>query len=149
VLLDQGQQVTHGVHHREQHVGGARRHRHLAVAQPGEEVLADVGDRLQLAEGKEAARALDRVDRAEDAAQQLSRAGLALERDQVAVELVQVLVALHEELLDDLVDLIHRGCLPSFVPFDEAYRPPAEGPERRISAAGPVVWSGALRRGVG
>src|SRR5205807_6433991 len=73
----------------------------------------DVGDRLQLREREEAARPLDRVNRAEHARQQLVRVGFLLERDQVTVEAVQVLVALHEELLDDLVNAVHSR--PHFV----------------------------------
>ena len=79
----------------------------LAVTQSAQQVLADVGQLLQPAEGEEAARALDGVDRPEDAGQQLAGAGVLLQGEQVAVELVEVLVALHEELGHDLVDRFH------------------------------------------
>ena len=80
-----------------------------AVAELDQQVLAGVGHPLEVVERQEAARALDGVDRAEDAAEQLARAGCALEGDEVAVQLVQVLVALHEELLDDVVHALHSA----------------------------------------
>ena len=51
-----------------------------AVPQPAEQVLADVGQLLQLVERQEPARALDGVDRAEDAGQQLPRSRVLLQR---------------------------------------------------------------------
>ena len=41
--------------------------------------------------------------------------GLLLQRDQVGVQLVEVLVALDQELLDDVVQTVHRCCLLSHV----------------------------------
>ena len=51
--------------------------------------------------------ALDRVDRAEDAADGVSGLGIALQDHQVPVELVEVLVALEQELADDFILLAH------------------------------------------
>ena len=107
--LDAAEQPADGVDHLEQRAGDLRRERELAVAQPRQQVLADVGDRLEPVVGQEAAGALDRVDRAEHAAEQVPAGGVLLERDQVVVQLVEVLVALDEELLDDLVHLVHSG----------------------------------------
>ena len=66
-----------------------------------------MGEALEPAEGQETAGSLDGVDRAEDAAQYVARAGLALERDKVLIKLIEVLVALDQELTDDLL----RTCL--------------------------------------
>src|SRR6185312_16374746 len=74
----------------------------------------DVGDLLEPVEGQEAARALDRVDRAEDAGQPLARVGLLLEGDEVRVQLVEVLMTLDQELLDDVVQSVHSCSLLSF-----------------------------------
>ncbi len=107
--LDLAEHLAHRVHHPQEDVGGRLVHRPAAVTQLDEQVLAHVGEALQLAEREEPARALDRVDRPEHAAQQLARAGGALERDQVRVELVEVLVTLHQELVDDVVQILHVG----------------------------------------
>ena len=121
VELDGGEHGPHDVDHLQQHVGGGRGHRHLAVPQAREQVLTDVGDRLELAERQEAAGALDGVDRAEDAGEELALTRALLQVDQVAVELVEVLVALHEELLDDLV---HRhSCSGSARPPERVESP--------------------------
>src|SRR3712207_2791956 len=84
-----------------------------AVTQPREHVLAAMRDLLQPVEGQEAAGALDRVDRPEDAGQPLPRVRVLLQGDQVGVELVEVLVALHQELFDDVVQTVHGCCLLS------------------------------------
>ncbi len=63
---------------------------------------------LKLAEREEATGALDRVNRAEDALEQRVGVGFLLKRDQVTIELIEVLVALHEELAHDLVELVHE-----------------------------------------
>jgi hypothetical protein len=47
------------------------------------------------------------VDRAEDAAQNLAVVGTLLQRDQVAVQAVEVLVALDQKLFDNVVGIIH------------------------------------------
>ena len=107
--LDGAQQVTDAVDDGQQHVGRRAVHRAPAVAQLRQEVLAGVRQAFQTIEREEAARALDRVDRAEHAAQQPAVARRALERDEVAVELVEVLVTLDEELADDVVDVLHAG----------------------------------------
>ncbi len=114
--LDGGEKRADGVDHGQQHVGDLGRGLHLAVAQPAEKVLADVGHGLEAVERQETAGSLDRVNRAEDARQQLPRLRLLLESHEVAVELVQVLVALHEELLDDLVHPVHH-CSSSIRPY--------------------------------
>src|SRR5690606_33240354 len=90
-------------------VGRGVIHRALAVAQLGEEVLAGVGQALEPGERQEAARALDRVDDPEDAREQLTGPRRALERHEVRVELIEVLVALDQELPDDLVHAIHNA----------------------------------------
>src|SRR5690606_32720557 len=111
---------------------------------------------------EEPARPLDRVDRAEDAAQQLTRGRGALERDEVLVELVEVLVALDEELVDDLIHAIHRrtsmhpcrsarflrtpsSSLPAPGLWDVGVKTPRAGPP----VADPPVAARLVRRGTG
>ena len=103
------------VDHLQEHARAGRGQLQLAVAEPGQHVLADVGDLLQAVERQEAAGALDRVDRPEDARQPLARVRLLLQGDEVRVQLVEVLVALDQELLDDVVQTVHRCCLLSHV----------------------------------
>ena len=113
--LDRGEQRADGVDHLQQHAGAGRGQLELAVPQPGQHVLPDVGDLLEPVEGEEAAGALDRVDRPEDAGQPLAGVRVLLQGDQVRVQLVEVLVALHQELFDDVVQTVHRCCLLSRV----------------------------------
>jgi hypothetical protein len=87
------------------------------VTQSGQQVLPDVRDLLEPVEGEEPTGALDRVDRPEDAGETVPRTGVLLQCDQVLVQLVEVLVTLHEELLDDVVQTFH-ACL-----FPTVYRP--------------------------
>jgi hypothetical protein len=61
-----------------------------ARPEAAEQVLPDVGESLQAVEGEEAAGPLDRVDRAEDAGEKLPGAGVLLERQEVAVELIKI-----------------------------------------------------------
>ena len=49
--------------------------------------------------------------------------GLVLQRDEVPVELVEVLVALHQELLDDLVRVVHVLLLRAGVGHGVVVRP--------------------------
>ena len=105
--LDPTEQVTDGVDHAQQHVCRVLVHEAASVTQLDEEALPDVRDPLEVAEGEEPAGPLDGVDRAEDAREQLTRPRGALQRDQVLVQLVQVLVALDQELPNDVVNVVH------------------------------------------
>src|SRR5687768_3859979 len=58
-------------------------------------------------ERQEPARALDGVNGSEDARQHLPGSGVLLEGDEIPVQLVQVLMALYQELLDDLAQFLH------------------------------------------
>ncbi len=105
--LDLRQQRADGVDHLQQHGRELGVQRHLSVPQAGQQALTDVRDGLEGVEREESAGALDGVHRAEDARQQLAGPGFALERDQVPVQLVQILVTLDEELGDDVVHDLH------------------------------------------
>ena len=72
VRVDLREDRADRVHHEQEHVGRRLVHLALAVAQLDEEALTDVRHRLELVEREEPARALDRVDRAEDRAEQLA-----------------------------------------------------------------------------
>jgi len=69
-------------------------------------VLTHVGERLEPREREEPAGALDGVDGAEDRGDERTRRRVLLERHEVAVEVVEVLVALDEELLADVVQAL-------------------------------------------
>jgi hypothetical protein len=109
-LSDHREDLSHGVDHRKERVGDLCGHRKLAVAKFREQVLADVGDRLKRGESEETGCALDRVDAAEDTRQRVGVVGL-LERNERLLELIEVLVALDDELADDLVHVFetHDG----------------------------------------
>ena len=109
--LDAAEQAAHRVDHVEQRAGDLGGEEQLAVAQPGQQVLADVRDGLEPPVRQEAAGALDGVDGAEDAPEQVAAVRRLLEGDEVLVELVEVLVALDQELLDDLVHVVQRVLL--------------------------------------
>jgi hypothetical protein len=110
--LDALQQAADGVHHAEQRARAVVGELDAAVAEPAQQVLADVGQLLQPVERQEAARALDRVDRPEDAGQELPGVRVLLEGQEIPVELVEVLVRLDQELGDDLVHRFHRRLTP-------------------------------------
>jgi hypothetical protein len=132
VLLDRGEQRPHAVDRGQQRGDGVRGDRLDAVAEPGQQRLTRVGQRLQAAERQEAAGALDRVDRAEDARDQIAGARVLLQRDEVPVDLVQVLMALHEELADDLTKVFHG--LPPARRSKTPHRPARRSPETTRTA---------------
>lgn len=108
-LLDGGQQAADGIGQREQGARDRRAPGQGGVAQEAEQVLPRVGHALQLRETEEAAGALDGVDPAEDAGQEDGVARVALQRQQIGIQRVDDLVALDEELLDDVSRLIHHA----------------------------------------
>lgn len=81
----------------------------VAGAQRAEEVFARVGQLLQVTEAQKPTGALDRVHRAEDSGQQIRIVRVRLQLDQVQVQLVEILGALLQEGLDELIVLIHVG----------------------------------------
>ena len=89
------------------------------VAQAREQPFAGMGEDLELAERQEAAGAFDRVNRAENALEQRVGVRFLLERNKVAIELVEILVAFHEELAHDLVELVHTRSSAGWVAFRE------------------------------
>ncbi len=104
-LLDGREDLANRIHHRQQRARHLRIETEDAVSELGEQALALVGERPELREREEARRSLDRVDRPEDPRQGLDIRGILLERDEVTIELVEVLVAFDEELVDQVVDL--------------------------------------------
>jgi hypothetical protein len=81
------------------------------VTQPHQKVFTDVRYVLELREGQEPRRALDGVNRAKDTGQPTAVIRSILQRHQVLVQLVKVLVTLYQKLFDDIVEHFH-GCLP-------------------------------------
>src|SRR4051794_20435114 len=75
-----------------------------------------MGQRLQPAERQKPTRALDRVNGPEDAGDQIPRSRFLLESDEIPVDLIQVLVALHQEFADDLAKVFH-GLPPARFPM--------------------------------
>ncbi len=104
--LDLGEHRAQRVPGREQRPGDGRRERQRPVAERRQQALGRVRHPLQLREAEEPAGPLDRVHRAEDPRQDLGGAGVALEREEVAVQPVEALHALDQELRDDLVHLV-------------------------------------------
>ncbi|OIQ82959.1 hypothetical protein GALL_352550 [mine drainage metagenome] len=156
VPVDAREDLPHRVDEPQQHVRHRTVHGPTAVAQLDEQVLARVGDLLEAAEREEPAGALDRVDRAEHAAQQLPRTRGSFERDKISVQLVEVLVALDQELADDVVQIFHSSLLFP-CPVHGSCRamhgrhPPSDrqggagseedgesGPQREVGGRGPV-----------
>ena len=70
-------------------------------------MLSAVCQGTEFREAEEAAVALDGVHRAEDARQPLRVVRAFLQRDQVAVELVEVFARLDEKLLDKFAIVTH------------------------------------------
>jgi hypothetical protein len=89
--------------------------RELAVADPAEKGLARMRDLFEPLEGKEAAAALDGVERAEDVADDPGVRGRLLQPHQFLIKQVKVLPRLHEEVLEDFFQLFHgrKGCEPT------------------------------------
>ena len=105
VVLNVAEHVANGVDRRQQGARDFWRELEQSVTQPRQKAFSDVGDRLELGEAEKPARAFDGVDRPEDRRQRLPVARILLERYQVPVKAVEVLVALDEELGDNLVEL--------------------------------------------
>ena len=70
-------------------------------------MLAAMRQGTEFGEAEEAAVALDRVHRAKNARQPLGVVGAFLQRDQVAVELIEVLARFDEKLLDEFAVVVH------------------------------------------
>src|SRR5262245_15971308 len=66
-----------------------------------------MGQRFELAEAEEARCAFDRMEAAEDAAQQVATVGGFLERYQVAIELIEAFPTFDQKLRDDVIELAH------------------------------------------
>ena len=69
-----------------------------------------MSDRLELGESKESASSLHGVDATKDTGQELGRVRIFLERHELAIEHVEILVRLDQKLRNDLVLLVvaHR-----------------------------------------
>ena len=98
VRFDRLEDPSNAVDHREKRRRDLGIVEHLSVAEATEQRLADVGQLFELAESEEARRPFDRVDAAEDRAEEDAVGRILLESDEVAIELVQVLAALEQEL---------------------------------------------------
>jgi len=75
---------------------------------------------LQLAESQESAAPLDRMDRAENARHQFLRRWIGFELHQLAIEAIQVLIALDQEILDQIV---HSRTLKGLLFADQPRNP--------------------------
>src|SRR5262249_53674889 len=101
--LDAGHHRPDRVAERQQAVDDVGADGQAAVAGVAQEGLALGRDGAQPGQAGETGAALDRVDGPEDRRQRLDGAGVLLQREQVALDLVDPLLALQEEFLDDLV----------------------------------------------
>ena len=68
-------------------------HDQLPVAETAQQVFPDMGDGFELPEAEATAGPLDGVDGAEDAGELLGAGRVGFERDEVAIEAVEVLIA--------------------------------------------------------
>ena len=129
---DQPQDVARG----QEHAGGLRRDRQGPVSDTRQEALRRMSDPFELEEAQEPAGALDRVHGAEDAREHVTGSGVSFECEEVAVQPVEALVALDEELRNDLVHLARhvRSPLPRFEgPRAEHARRPEPLEQRLLS----------------
>jgi hypothetical protein len=67
-----------------------------------------VCDFLQFVEAQKAARSLDGMDGAKDASQRVAVMRIFLQPDQIAVQPIQVFIALREKILDDVAVALCR-----------------------------------------
>ncbi len=95
-------------------IGGV--HGERAVAKVAEQGLRGVGDPFEFLEAEEPAGALDRVHHTEDAREGLLGGGVLFQREEIAVEAIERLVALDQEFLDDLVHVAAHVVLPVHCP---------------------------------
>ena len=123
--LDLSQDQPQDVASSQEHAGGLRRDRQGPVSDTRQEALRRMGDPFELEETQEPAGALDRVHGAEDAREHLMGSGVSFECEEVAVQPVEALVALEQELRNDFVHLARhvRSPLPRF-----------EGPRANVHA---------------
>jgi hypothetical protein len=84
---------------------------------------ADVPVRVK---AQKATRSLDRMDGAKDAAQRRLRRGILFQRYQVAVESIEILVALDEKIPDDVLKVVH-ALLPIASPTMASFGLPPKG----------------------
>ena len=101
--LDVAEHLAERIARGKQRAGDRGVHGQRAVAERAEERFGRVRDAFELLEAKESARALDRVHHAEDAREHVGGVGVAFERQEIAVQAIQRLIALDQEFLDDLV----------------------------------------------
>ena len=138
--LDVAQHLAQGITGGEQGARDRGIHLEGAVAEAAEQRFRRVCDALQSGEAEEPAGALDRVHHAEDAREGVLGMGIAFEGEQVAIQAVERLVALNQELLDDLVHVVAHADLPVRAAWCDT------SPVRiRLSSDGGVVF----RRGEG
>ena len=107
--LDRGEDLPNGVHQPQQRAGDVGSEIELSVAKQREETLSGMAHGLQPGEAEKAAGALDGVDAAKDGGEQLTVAGMLFQRHEVPVESVEPLVALDQELSDDVVHVAHAA----------------------------------------
>ena len=119
VAFAAGEHRSEGVARGEQRARDRWGYLERPVAHVAEQGLRGVGDALELGEAEEPTRALDRVHHTEDALDGLLGGGVLLEGEQVLVEAIERLVALDQELLDDVVHIVAHQW---FSPCDAARR---------------------------
>ena len=101
------QHLADRVHHGQQSARDFSTQLKLAIAQPPQQAFADMRHGSQLVERQKTRRAFNGVNRAENAGQNLAVVGILLQRNQIPVQTVEVLRALHQKLFDDVVRIIH------------------------------------------
>ena len=108
--LDAVEHRANRIDHRQQRGDAGLSGREGAVAHLAEEGLAHVGERFELGVPEEPAGAFDGVDSAENGRKERLLRRIRLKSDKVAVQSVEVLVALDQKVVDDflhIVDVVH------------------------------------------
>ena len=101
--LDLAQHPPHRVDNRQQRACDLRVDREDPVAKLAEEILPDMGHRLQLSKAEKTAAALERVNRAKNARQRLRVLWVLLQGHEALVQAVQVLVTFNKKFFYDIV----------------------------------------------
>ncbi len=94
------QDFTDGVHHLEKNVGDSRIQKEFTGAHLGEQAFAGVAEGFEFCEAEKAAAALNRVNGAEDAVEQLGVLRIGFQLYKFLVQAVEIFGAFENEIFD-------------------------------------------------
>ena len=99
-FLDILQNCANGIDHFEQAIRNRRIQLKLTCPQHRQQTLSRMGEHLQLRKPQKTASSLDRVDRPENAAQELFVFRILFQLDEIVIQPVQVFGAFLQEIID-------------------------------------------------